>query len=813
MKRFAFILIPLLFATTAPAQIKLDESPARPGEWGYRPAAGAVSAVTPPAFSWRPQKGIDRWQIEVTQEKKVVHQQTGIGYNVHTPPKTLPAGTYAWRYRGFGAKDAATAWSRTRTFTIAPDATSLPLPPRKELLARIPKGHPRLFVRPEDLPGLKKLAQGELKQRYQDLVTSCERLLKKPPPTKEPLKYDRDMKRNSDPWRERWWGNRRYTISALNGAATLAFAHRLGGKKAYADLAKRILLDCATWDPKGATGYRYNDEAGMPYNYYFSRTYTFLHDVLTEAERERCRRVMKIRGEEMYGHLCPRHLWRPYASHSNRAWHFLGEVGIAFLGEVEGAEDWVWFATNVFYACYPVWCDDDGGWHEGSGYWRSYQDRFTWWADVMRAAMGINAFDKPYYAKVGYYPMYLLPPHKVGGGFGDLTAGVKPASARELMSTFAAQAKNGHWAWYVDRIGGMRLGGGYVGFVRGALPAVKPVPPTDLPASRLFAGTGQAMLNTTLEDAREGVQVTFKSSPFGTQSHGYEANNAFLLGAYGERLLIRSGRRDSYGSEHHKKWMWSSRSTNCITLNGRAASDGIPLRAEGQGRRSADARGRIVAFETTPAIDVVAGEAGGAYVDEDGKGAKKPLERFTRTLVFVKPGLLVVHDRLVATEPATFDWWLHALEKIEAPDPRRIRIARGKAVCDVAILAPAKLTLRQTDQYDPNPRPRVTLRECHLSASTPEQAKTMEFVAVCRPRRRDDPAPGASTLKAVPGGWLLRAPMAKGEAVLLLPSKDGAALAAEGLRGGKDEVVVERRGDGPAKTVRVRVSSGSRNTE
>ena len=94
------------------------------------------------------------------------------------------------------------------------------------------------------------------------------------------------MKRGSPEWKKLWWGNRTYTIAALDGAATLAFTRLLGGKEEYGQLAKRILLDCAEWDPQGATGYRYNDEAGMPYAYYFSRTYTFVHDLLTE-ERAR----------------------------------------------------------------------------------------------------------------------------------------------------------------------------------------------------------------------------------------------------------------------------------------------------------------------------------------------------------------------------------------------------------------------------------------------------------------------------------------------------------------------------------------------
>ena len=44
----------------------------------------------------------------------------------------------------------------------------------------------------------------------------------------------------------------------------------------------------------------------MPYAYYFARTYTFVYPLLSEADREKCRAVMKIRGDEMYGHPAPR---------------------------------------------------------------------------------------------------------------------------------------------------------------------------------------------------------------------------------------------------------------------------------------------------------------------------------------------------------------------------------------------------------------------------------------------------------------------------------------------------------------------------
>lgn len=775
MRSITFNAVLLFLAASAfAATPKLDETPAGDDEWGYRPAAGSVSEASPPGFCWRPQRGIVRWELECGRGEdveKIEYRATDIGMNVHWPPQTFAPGRYTWRYRGVDGQGNHTNWSQSRAFTVAENAASMPMPPREKLLARIPQEHPRLFVRPEELPRLRELAKGSMCDRFEALVARCEQLVANPPPTEEPKKYPATMVRGSKEWKAQWWGNRTYTIRALDAAATLGFTRLLGGKEEYGRLAKRILLDCAKWDPKGATGYRYNDEAGMPYAYYFSRTYSFVHDLLTEEERETCQRMMKIRGDEMYNHLFPRHLWRPYSSHSNRAWHFLGEVGVAFLGEVEDADDWVWFAMNVFYNVYPVWSDDDGGWHEGVSYWSSYIGRFTWWADVMRAAMGIDAYDKPYFAKAGYYAMYMMPPGKVGGGFGDGATRRRASQLVPLMSQLAAQSGNGHWQWYVDEMGGSSETSGYIGFVRGALEKAKPKKPDDLPTSRLFRGIGQATLNTTLTDADDDVQVIFKSSPMGTRSHGNASNNSFVLWAYGQRLLIRTGHYYMYGGPHHRDWVWSTRSLNNITVDGQS-----------QVKRSSAAKGDIVAFETTPQIDVVVGEAGEAYrVRESGK-ERRLLDRYTRAIVFVKPDLVIVFDRLAARQASTFEYWLHAVNEFDARNQRGIETRVGDVVCAVDILQPKDLKLSQTNQYDPNPWPQVKTREWHLTATTPDKAKTCDFVALYRPHRADQAVPKKAELERIDGGYVLKADISDGKVVALLPTDDSETLAAQGLQ-------------------------------
>ncbi|NMA47871.1 MAG: DUF4962 domain-containing protein [Lentisphaerae bacterium] len=721
----------------------VNEAPAQANEWGFRPIDGQRSEVNPPAFSWRPQDKARSYILDVSATPDFSSSQyhaEELSYNVHCPPQSFPGGTWYWRFAYRTGDGRQSSWSSTRSFSVDEDSAILPLPTRAELMSRVPTTHPRLFIRPEQLGELRQRAQTDLKPIFDNLCRQCDAMLAKPPPTEEPSKYPLGMVRNSDEWRGIWWGNRVYTIKALDGAATLAFTRLIGGKDEYGQLAKRILMDCAKWDPKGATGYRYNDEAGMPYNSRFARTYSYVYDLLSEEERAECRDLMRIRGEEMYRHLFPRHLWAPYASHSNRAWHFLGEVALAFLGEIPEAEEWLWFAMNVYACVYPVWSDADGGWHEGVLYWHSYIDRFTWWADIMKSAMGINAFAKPYFASIGYYPMYLQPPGTKDGGFGDLVENKKPNMNATLVSILAAQAQNPYWQWYVDAIGGAKVQNTYIGFVRGAMPAVAAKPPVDLPSSRCFRGTGQAMLNSNLFGGEDNVQLVFKSSPFGTQSHGYESNNAFLFNAYGERLLIRTGRRDSYGSEHHKNWMWETKSVNSISVNG-----------EGQTKHSAESQGEITDFACTPLFDYVAGEAAKAY---DGR-----LNSFKRRILFYKPDAVVIFDTLDAVKAATFDFYLHAINAMDIRSQQDIRVQNNGAACQVAMLWPNNLAITQTDKFDPPPRPRIKVVEYHLTAQTRQPQRQVEFVTVIRPYRADQDLPGNPSLEKTSDGFALAIPV------------------------------------------------------
>lgn len=715
VSRYGCVLACLLCSVSGAWE--LDESPAEAQDWGYRPAEAAVAEVNPPSFTWRPDETAAAYDLEIAGDagfERITYSAPGLPWSAHCPDQALAPGSYHWRYRGVDADGNASGWSKTRAFTVPEDCVAFPMPTRADLVGRIPAEHPRLFIDTAEVVRLRGLADGPLAARWRELVKQADKLLANPPDTSEPPKYPEGTERKGKEWRRIWWGNRTHGIKAADAAATLAFVYRLSGDRRYGEAARAILLAVCAWDPKGATNYRYNDEAAMPLLYLPSRAYTWAYDMFTPEERERVAAVMRVRGEDCYNSLRGRkHLWRPYSSHHNRAWHKLGELATVFYDVIPEASEWLEYGMTIFYTCYPVWGDADGGWHEGQAYWLSYLSRFLYWALAMDIPYGINAFEKPFFKHAGDFGLYSCPPGTETGAFGDLAQNSASGKIASFMGQMAAVADNPYWVWYAAQHGDNGPGG-YFGFLTAARERTVEVrPPDTLPSSKAFRGTGLAVLNSRLTEGKDNVQIHFKSSPFGTQSHGYNANNAFLLNLRGERTLIQSGSRDIYGSPHHEKWMWQTKSDNAILVNG-----------EGQFPHTVKSQGRITHFHTDGAFDLVAGEAGGSYAN---------LDRWARRIFFFKPGVILIHDVLEAPEAATFQWLLHAKHPFALGD-RTLRLEADTGKLDLEFLKPAGLAFSQTSVFDPPPHEwaNLTLEEWHFTAATQTPEKFMEFITVIR---------------------------------------------------------------------------------
>jgi hypothetical protein len=261
---------------------------------------------------------------------------------------------------------------------------------------------------------------------------------------------------------------------------------------------------------------------------------------------------------------------------------------------------------------------------------------------------------------------------------------------------------------------------GVLGFLyRANLPPLPaPRSPADLPSSKVFHGIGVASLHTTLVDSRDDVHLLFKASPFGSQSHGHNPQNSIFLNAYGEALLVACTYRDLHGSKFHYQWVHSTRAQNAVLVDG-----------EGQIPHSVSAPGAIVREQFTPDYDYVAGDGTAAY------GGR--LKKAWRHAVLVKGAqpFVVLYDELVAAQPATFQFMLHALSAFEIDaKASRAHVAQPNAGLDVRYLSPVPLAFTQTDGFKPAPTTEFP-NQWHLETGTTEPRAALGMITVLMPHR------------------------------------------------------------------------------
>lgn len=715
------------------AELRIDNRPPKPGEVGYRPADGSSTRLNPPSFIWLHEPAAVTYTVQWGLTKDFAGSTTvsNCPWNTYTHSSPLAAGTYCWRYR-FAAKDGReSTWSQTRSVVVPPEAVAMPMPTRAQQRTQVPAGHPRLFLRPEDLPRLRELTRGTEAEAFRKLRSQADRFLAVGP-TAEPDKMGSARNKEDKEAIKYWWPNREQTMRACQEAETIAFVYLLTREPRYGEAARRWILHLASWNPDGPTNFRLNCEAAKPMLYRPARAYDWAWDALTAEDRAKVQAVTRRRlqdawesGEVLRG---VGHLNSPYNSHGNRVWHKIGEAGIAFLGELPEAETWLDYAVNKFQACYPVWSDDDGGWHEGVSYWAGYMSKAVWWLQVAQSALGVDGLKKPFFAQVGDYPLYIAPPYSPNSGFGDLSSGRPSASVGGFMEYFIRAkgrqpdgARAAAWRWWTEQWQ-MKGESGWLGFLyRANLPAMPAAQaPTALPTSKVFQGIGVASLHTTLLDSREDVHFLFKSSPFGTQSHGHNPHNTYQLNAYGEALLTTCVYRDLHGSKFHYGWAHSTVAHNGVLVNG-----------EGQLKHSPAPHGRIVAFQTTPAWDYLVGDATEAY------GGR--LTRFQRHTAFVKRDearpVLVLYDDLAASEPSTFQFMLHALQPFTLDErAARLSVEQPKAGVAIQYLSPTPLAFRQWDGYQPPPT-KPFPNQWHVEAGTTEKRDALGLITVILPHR------------------------------------------------------------------------------
>ncbi|MBM4050295.1 MAG: DUF4962 domain-containing protein, partial [Planctomycetes bacterium] len=527
--------------------------------------------------------------------------------------------------------------------------------------------------------------------------------------------------------------------------------------------AKRRLLHILSWNPRGSTSLGHNDEPATEVVRYGPTVFDRVYPLLTADEKRRCLDCLLVRMEEMRG------LWKrrpfeknPYESH-NMGYYLpdMLEACLALAGEAPVDEMLRYVMLQLWSPFYPPYGGTDGGWCEGPSYWSWSTSVFakTYW--LVERATAVPVHLRSHVRQMPFYKLYGNPPYFKMSPFGDGQEG--PALGGNTMAMLAALYQNPYAKWYADY---KKEGLGSLAGLLFDAPSLTAKPPYDLPQGRAFYDVGLAAMHTALPDPTSNVALLLRSSPFGSISHAFADQNTFVLDAYGEPLIIASGYYQLYGHPHHAEWTRQTKASNSVLVNG-----------EGQPVRDWNAKGRLATFRTTAAGDYTVGDAKQAY------GGK--LTRFDRRVVFLRPihtggePIIVIRDELAAPKPATFQFLLHALNRMDVDAPKqRVTIAKGASRCRVDYLAPTGLTFDQHDRFTKPPF-RPAPNQWHLTASTVEPASVASSLIVLQPYRDD----GSGTLltpqiETQPGYVGVRLTAAD-RTILVLFQADGAAADAQ----------------------------------
>ena len=646
----------------------LDEPKAGRLTIQYSPTADTDVTENPPRFMWIPVVDDDaRYALRLSTDPDFSNGNTqvfeNLPLNFFTPDTTLEPAQYHWSYATWDGDAVASAWSTTRSFTIAEGLAETPLPSRKTRLEHVALDHPRLWMTndrlgdfvdavkadPEYCTWSTFYAKSVLPWMDRDII-------------REPAGYP-DHQRTAPIWRQTYIDLQEVWYAIRH----LAIGGRVTGDAAMTARAKEWLLETAGWDPMGVTSRAYTDEWAYRVCNALAWGYDWLHQDLSEDERAIVRTALLERTRDIAEHAILNakiHLF-PYDSHAVRSVSLvIVPACIALLGDDENddARDWLNYSIEFLSTVYSPWGDSDGGWAEGTHYWMMGIAYLIDSANRLKSYIGLDLYKRPFFQNTGDFPLFCKAPNTRRATMGDdSTMGDLPCVKTGLnLRQFAGATGNGAYQWYCDE--NLRTNPGTeMAFYNWGwwdtnfdelvfqtdFPVVEATPPVS--GLRHFKGIGWVGVQHAMDDPDSHIHFVFKSSQFGSISHSHGDQNSFCMSAFGEDMAIQSGHYVAFNSSMHRTWRRQTRSKNAILINGKGQY------AEKDKSKAMAATGRILAAETHEDHYLIRGDATGAY-----QSLSPEVIRAEREIYFVRNSYFVIIDKVDAETPVTVDWLLHA---------------------------------------------------------------------------------------------------------------------------------------------------------
>ncbi len=660
------------------------------------PADCATVQQTPPGFSWPDLSADAQYQVTLTYPDGHTRSNTA-ARNWINWDQVLPAGSYTWQVQATNA--TGTQQSRPRRFTVDAAAVAFLVPDWTALFDRATaKAHPRA------LPDA-TTAQTMISQRQTELgmvISGVDSWLADPVPA-APSSWIAMM-----------------TDDECQRTLNAALAWLVTWKEEYFADALRRALNLASWDPRGSTAYANVDEASREIAWTLALAYDWLYPRLDTDQRNALITAILARGSDMYNDIIgsrARVAIHPYDSHGNVTLTYLAALSAMLAGDVPEAQSWLRDALPLAihwtspWGASP-WGGEDGGFGNGSAYatWVTGDSLVPWY--TLRWTVAVDIAQKAWVRNYANFLAYFIPPGTPVGAFGDGAEQALTEAWARFGKAYTLFAPTPLGRWYASQLSGEDPRGFALLL---APPAdTSPAPyPTGTPNAALFPSIGWTAMHSDLSDAAR-VSLYFKSSFFGSYNHSHADQNSFVINAGGKPLAIDSGYYDGYGTPHWWQWYKQTRAHNAITYDGGKGQ--VVFEASGEHRF-----GAINRFEHQSAYDIVTGDAAQAY-----GGA---LTEAKRSMVYLRPNLILVYDRLASDTPRQWEWNIHALNAMTVISDQNVSIHNDLQSLCVDMLAGPTMRFTQTNLFTAEPSGNLP-PQWHGNFSSVDLLGTAEFIAL-----------------------------------------------------------------------------------
>lgn len=496
---------------------------------------------------------------------------------------------------------------------------------------------------------------------------------------------------------------------------------------ALAVATKQRVVNLTGWSPKGSTGHFNHDQAGRAVAWSLALAYDWLYERWSAEERRKLLAAIKARVGDMlsapvqglptgwagldWGRKLDR--WS-YDSHGAVTLARLAVICAVLAGE-DALFDRCAHEMVPRYLVRPIpWGGAEGGYANGTAYasWDVLDTHFVVW-HLLGKALDVDLWQGDWAKGYLNYIAYFLPPGTPRGLFGDAAEngrqGYQHMWATQARA-YAAGLPSRLADWYAHNLSGENpLHLALLLAPQRDWSKLSDPLPAGTPHAIHLSDIGWVAMHSSLGE-RTRTSVYFKSSPYGSYNHSHADQNSFVINAHGQALAIDSGYYDFYGSPHWKDWYKQTRAHNAITFDG----------GQGQLHDTMAAKGKITRFEHHADYDIATGDAAEAY-----GGA---LERAVRSIVYLRPGAVLVHDSLASVTPRTWEWNLHALSVMKEEGPRSLEIGQEGARLCVTMLGAPEGAFAQTDLFAAEPQGNYA-RQWHARYTSTRKSAAAEFLA------------------------------------------------------------------------------------